>query len=161
MDAKIRIKMGTIEVEYEGSEDFLKGELLSLLSELLRLQKESATILGKPFSPPSDGDGEAKPPQGIQATTTTIAAKLACKSGPDLIIAAALRLTLTGSKTFSRQTLLDEMKTASGYYKKSFSGNLSHYLQTLVKGGKLFETATDIYVLNEATRKELEAKIAG
>lgn len=39
--SKIRIKLGAIEVEYEGSESFLKEELLALLSAVSDLYQRS------------------------------------------------------------------------------------------------------------------------
>jgi hypothetical protein len=161
VESKIRIKMGSTEVEYEGSETFLKEELLSLLSELLRLQKENANITGSQFNLPNSGSNISGSQGSIQGTTKTIAAKLACNSGPDLVIAAAAHLTfVAGSHTFSRQNILDEMKTASGHYKKNFSNNLTSYLQNLVKADKLFESAKDAYSLSDTSKRELEAKLA-
>jgi hypothetical protein len=41
MTSKIKIKMGAIEIDYEGSEEFLKEELPSLLKTVSDLYKSS------------------------------------------------------------------------------------------------------------------------
>lgn len=46
MTSKIRIKLGPVEVEYEGNEAFLKDELPDLLSAVARLHKESGQADG-------------------------------------------------------------------------------------------------------------------
>jgi hypothetical protein len=158
----MRIKMGPIEIEYEGSEDFLKQELTDLLSAVSKLYQDSGLPEGEPTAEPA----EAAVATGVQSsrtsamTVTTIAAKLGAKSGADLILAAGASLTRVGSETFARQKLLDEMKKATGYYKKSYGSNLSNYLLTLVREGKLQETAKDTYSLNVGTKDEIEAKLA-
>ena len=97
----------------------------------------------------------------LQMTTGTIAAKLNAKTGPDLIIAAAARLTLVMEATsVQRKDLLKEMKSATGYYNKVFSNNLSRYLQQLVKQKKLHGESEDTYSLTPTTRSELEARLA-
>jgi hypothetical protein len=43
MESKIRIKMADIEVEYEGSEAFLKGELPAILDAVSKLHGDKGT----------------------------------------------------------------------------------------------------------------------
>jgi hypothetical protein len=165
MDTKIRIKLGLIEVDYEGSEAFAKDELSNVVSALIDLYKTSDISIADQsgISPAKANDlTSSNGSEGtIQATTSTLAAKLGCSSGLDLIIVAATRLTfVAGLPTFSRQNILDEMKTASGYYKQSYGANLSNYLQSLVKSGKLLETAKDIYSLSDTEKKEVGTKLA-
>lgn len=160
--AKMRIKMGPIEIDYEGSEDFLKQELPAILTAVSSLHKESGLVENSPPGANS-GNGAAGSNQTapIGMSVTTISAKLGVKSGADLALAAAARLTRGGSSSFSRQQLLDEMKAATGFYKTTIRSNLSNYLLTLVKEGKLQETAKDTYSLSMATKTEIEAKLAG
>lgn len=158
--SKINIKLGPIEVGYEGSESFLKDELPALLkavSELYQTSKNSLAAEESQEAQPKD----AAPKNGkLQATTGSIAAKLGVKSGPDLILAAAARLTLVqGNETFSRQRLIEEMKTASAYHKASYVKNLSAYLNVLVKDGKLNEPTQGNYALTASTLKDLEPRI--
>lgn len=152
--------MGSIEIDYEGSEDFLKQELPAILTAVSNLYKES----GITEQAPSAANGASSvTPSGaapIGMSVTTISAKLGVKSGADLALAAAARLTRGGSAAFSRQQLLEEMKGATGFYKTTIRSNLSNYLLTLVKEGKLQETAKDTYSLSMAARTEIEAKLA-
>ena len=93
-------------------------------------------------------------------TLNNVAAKLDCKTGPELIVATAAFLTF-GAKAmqrFGRKDLLDEMKMSS-YYKASFSSNMSTYLQKLVKRQKLYEVRKGVYQLPPACRDELQAKL--
>ena len=165
MTSKIRIKMGPIEIEYEGSETFLKVELPELLGAVSNLYKESG-LCSKPSletpEPISTGGTEITQPPPIEATTGSIAAKLQCKTGPDLVMAAAARLTFVLEKDkFTRDDLLEEMKTASAYYNKNYSGgNLTKYLSTLMKNGKINEPSKNTYSLTASTKTEIGAKIA-
>jgi len=60
--SKIKIKLGAIEVEYEGSESFLKEELPQLLSAVSDLYAKSRAAL----EPPSSSQNtSANPPAGL------------------------------------------------------------------------------------------------
>jgi hypothetical protein len=51
------------------------------------------------------------------------------------------------------------MKTATGFYKSSYSGNLSKILLSLLKEGKLQEVSKDTYTLSVTAVKDIEAKL--
>ncbi len=159
MNLKIKLKTASVEVEYEGSEEFFKQELPTLLAKF--------SGFGIDLIPPKNADTSSKDAErggvhkSIRGTTATIASKLGCTSGRQLIVAAAAHLTfVAGHKTFSRQELLDEIKGAAGYYKVTYRNNLSGYLQRLIKDGKLLEASTDSYCLSDGTKNEAEAKLA-
>jgi hypothetical protein len=159
MTSKIRIKMGAIEVEYEGSEEFLKKELQELLSAVSRLYAQSgASPDGElAVAHPGAGNGSGK----VAGTTATIAGKLACKSAPELMIAAAAHLTLVANKAeFSRKELLDQMKSASGYYKASMTNNLGNYVNNRVKAGELVEVRKGHYALSSKKLADLRTSLA-
>jgi hypothetical protein len=158
LSSKLRIRIGDVEIDYEGSEEFLKQELPQLLKTAMELHKAAGT-------PSPDGDsvvGTTKDTQKtLSLTTGTIAARLKASSGGALLLAAAVHLTLVSKKeTFSRKELLAEMQKASSYYRKSYSGNLTNYLKAAVDDGELSEIATDSYALTAKTRANLEAKLA-
>jgi hypothetical protein len=160
MTSKIRIKLGAIEVEYEGSEQFLKEELPQLLTAVSELHAKSAalndTAVGTPANPAQTVVAGA-----LQGTTGTIASKLAVKQGPDLILAAAARMTFVLAKpTFTRQEIIDEIKTASAYYKRTYLNNLSQYLNNLMKDGKLLEPSTETFFLSATAQADLKARLA-
>ncbi len=159
MSSKIRIKIGAVEVEYEGTEEFLKKELPELLAAVAKLYRTSAT------TPDEEGDLSAVAPTSAAAkmkgTTGSIAAKLGAGSGSGLIMAAAARLTFVSKQeSFTRKQLLDEMKSASGYYRKTYRDNLSSYLKNLVKDRQLVEEAAGRYSVPANARAELRKKIA-
>jgi len=163
MTTRVRIRMGPIEVEYEGSEDFLRNELAGLISAVSNLYNQSsipsrshdqATI------PPPAGRVDQPQITALTGTTGTIAAKLGCKSGPDLAIAAAAHLTFVEQQdSFTRQQIIDDMKTATSYFKKSYVNNLTNYLTRLVRDQRLTEVADGIYTLPAEMRKELEQQL--
>ena len=163
MSSRVRIKMGQVEVEYEGDAQFLKDELPALLDSVSKLYREARSLNGDDDALDVPGPETPGAPKlhGV-GTTNNIAAKIGAGSGSDLVLAAAARLTLgAGKPTFSRQALLEEMKTATSYFNKNYANNLSKYLTALVKAAKLMETAKDTYALSATALAEIEAKIAG
>ena len=50
MESKIRVKMGEVEVEYEGAQEFLKTELPSILDAVFKLYEAGAPLSQR--SPP-------------------------------------------------------------------------------------------------------------
>lgn len=157
MTSKVRIKAGSIEVEFEGSEEYMKDELPALVELLYSL------------SPADDSDEEESvelqattdtSKQKLQMTTNTIAAKLNAKKAGDLILAACGHLALVkGAGTYTRSNILAEMKLATNYYKGTMIKNLSGSLKTLVKKNKLLETATDTYALDANTKTTIESTL--
>lgn len=160
MTSKIRIRLGEIEIEYEGDESFLTKELPKLLAVVSELPVKSCAS----DSPGTDagiggnGTGKSDVPE---LTTGSVAAKLSAKSGTDLILAASARLTFVAKKQkFSRQEITKEMKSASAYFKKSYVNNLTKGLNALVKSGKLLEPSSGAFALSAATRESLRARLA-
>ena len=162
--AKIRIKMGPIEIDYDGTEDFLKQELSSILMAVSTLYRDAGSAFQtQGVAAHTDNVVQQGPLVAVSnpgMSVKTVAAKLGIKSGPELILAAALRLSRSGVANISRAKLLEEMKQATGYFKTNHTSNLSKSLLTLVKDGKLQETAKDTYALSNATLTELEARLA-
>lgn len=163
MSSKLRIKIGDVEIDYEGSEDFLKQELPQLLTTAMELYKAA----GKTSLPPK-GEKTTALCSNIGSnnvpsmTTASIAGKIGAKSGSDLLKAAAAHLSLVKKAApFSRQQVLAEMQTATSYYKKNYSPNLSKYIKTaLQKEGYLSETATNSYALTASASAALETELA-
>ena len=99
MVAKVRVKVGEFEVDYEGDAAFLPDGLLGMIekiSEMLKHIPMQPHVSGKPPIPTNAGS----------LSTSTIASKLAVKSGSDLVYAAAAHLRLSkGKETFMRWLL--------------------------------------------------------
>ena len=162
MASKLRLKLGDVEIEYEGSEDFLKAELPELLKTAMELFKVADS--GKrAFRDPGGrgGSSEGGATEIPTLTTGSIAAKLSVDSGGALLLAAAARLGLVdGKPTFTRQQLLEEMKSATAYYNKNYSSNLSKLLKTALKDDRLSETAKNVFALTASARSDLERRLA-
>ena len=157
MKSKIKIKMGAIEIEYEGSEDFLKEELPELLSAVSDLYEKSSHALKTEETQTIVTTNN----NNIKGTTSTLAAKLGGATGSDLCMVAVARITFVLNKDIcTRKELLDEMKSANAYYKTTYSNNLTKIINQLVKGGKLMEPSTGSYSLSAESRNSIGAKLA-
>ena len=159
--AKIRIKIGAIEIEYEGQASFLQDELLNLMENLVGFYAEhkAAIPIDAPLdnAPSGSSVGSSAP---LDHSTNTIAGHLGASSGSELAIAAAAHLTFVKKQDrFTRKEVDTEMKSATTYYNKNMSSNLSSSLNTLVKGKRLNQIQKDVYALSANEKSALEAKI--
>ena len=197
MATRIRVRKGDTEVEYEGSEQFLKTELASLLQAASTFPAGSGAKSGPPPAGPvsqrrassreasggkssaraaSGGKTDSKTPAAARSAgpaedkgsagpdtktpaaspTAAIAAKIGCKHGTDLVLAASAQLSLgAGQGSFSRAVLLGEMKTADQYYQPVYGKNLSRYLRNLIKERQLKEPRPGHYALTAPARREI------
>jgi hypothetical protein len=154
METRFKMRTGALEFEFEGSEAFLTEQLAELVSTLASRSPQMTTL-----SAVQSGGGQTNA-NPLELTTASIAARLNTKSGPDLIVAACAQLTFVeGKEVFSRDDIIEKMKTATGYFKGTFVNNLTKYLQGLVKSGRLIERAAQTYSLSAAARSEVEAKV--
>jgi hypothetical protein len=159
MTSKLKIKLGALEVEYEGTDDFIKSDLLPLLTALNELHieipandEDDATNL--------EGD-DSKHASTEKFSTSAIAQKLGATSGPDLVKAAVACLAFSHKKdTVSRKEILKEMQTATHFYKKTYMSNLGGSLGSLVASKVLNPIGEDTYSLNKPTREALETLLA-
>jgi hypothetical protein len=159
VESKIRIKMGPIEVDYQGDSGYLNKDLLALMTALADLFKE-ARLVNEETDTPADPRGKSRKAKEA-LTTTSIATRLGCKSGADLAIAAAARLTLmSGVDAFPRDSLLKEMRSAKQYYKASYNNNLTGTLKRLVKSDQLRDVGSDSFALSAKKKSELETALA-
>lgn len=160
MTSKIRIRVGTTEIEFEGSEEYMREELpklVELLSDVAPNTEEDTPEEESEVLP--EGDPSK---QTLQMTTNTIATKIGAKTGSELVMAACAHLSFVKSAdSFKRANILGEMKLATNFYKKNYSSNLSKSLKKLVADGKLLETAQDTYALDSKAKAELKAQIVG
>jgi len=161
--AKVKIKAGAVEIEFEGTESFLKKEMPELLDTIMVLYRESKSPVeaDEQIDNTVQNNSVINSNKKITGTTATVASKLGGKTAPQLLIAACAQLTFVESKTeFSRNDILTKMKSASGYYKESMGKNLSATLQTRVGAGDLMEIREGTFSLNAELRSELEKKLA-
>lgn len=169
MAAKIKLKVGSMELEYEGDPEFLTGGIEALLETMGGLATKmpieatpTAPSAVTPFAHMNDGASASTTQGGSFAfTTNTIAARLNSNSGSDLVICALAQLEFVQGKTSStRSDILAEMKSAASYYKSTYSNNLSKSFDTLLKSQRINQIAKDTYALSANERKQLEAKVA-
>jgi len=158
--AKIRIKVGAMEVEYEGDPSFLKDGLENLLSKMADLSTQV------PPEPETTGDAQngptlSAPSNGFDFSTSMIAAQVDAKSTTELAVCALAKLQLVDKKTsVERAEILAEMKKATAYYNKNMGSNLSASLKTLTTNKRVNHGASGAYALSASERKSIEARIA-
>lgn len=158
MIIKIKLKTSRFEIDYEGDASVFTGEIMAAVA------KFAAGPLTPNTNPKNAGNGGTEINGGTlgDLSTNSIAAKLGCDSGSDLVMAAAARLGIAlGKSTFTRQELISEMKSAPSYFKETYvSGNLTNYLKRLSKK-QLNVVSKDVFSLAEAERQTLETRLAG
>jgi hypothetical protein len=157
-NSKIKIKYGDIELEFEGSEKFIKSDITTYFNTLIN---NTANPVNKviPNVPSANAKPLTKPKHNLSAST--LSSKLSVKSGTELVIAATASLHFgQGKETFEREEILKEMKTATAYFKRNYANNLFSYLNRLVKQGKLLHISGDTYSLHADTVTDLSGKIA-
>lgn len=154
MAGRIRIKLGLMEVEFEGSEEFLKAELLELLKAVSLLAKDSGISLDK------NAGSRPHDISKIDFGIGTVAQKLGVSTGPALAMAAAARLTLSGEKDkFSSKDLAGEMRKATAFFKEGHASNLGNSIRTMVRNGDLNDAGGDLYSIPAAKLEDLKLKI--
>jgi hypothetical protein len=117
-DATIRIKLGLLEVDYQGDDSFLKKDLLEKVRELLELQKQH--VVAPDASDSREANGGAAVGH-YDHSTDTIANLISGESGADLLIAAAAHMHFAkGKAKFTRKELLTEMRAATRHYSKLY-----------------------------------------
>lgn len=151
--------MRGVQVEFEGSEDFVENKLLAVLERIAALGPASGFAIAN-GSGDGAGAGTGGGAQSGFISTATLASLMSAKKGGDLLRAAAAHLSLVkGKATMSRSELLDEMRGASAYYKDSYASNLSNYFDTLVKGKQLNQQGKDTYAQSASERHHWEKLI--
>ena len=155
-ESSFSIRVGQNEISCAGNEQFLSEQIPVLLDYLKNLgtNQSANTSAGSPAlaSVPSAA------PNNL--AVNSIAAKIGIKAGTDLVLAAVYSLTRADKSQATRAEIVTEMKKATSYFKNSIVSNLSNYLSTLIKDGKLLEQGSENYALSVGARTEIESKLA-
>jgi len=163
MTARVRIKAGPVEFEYEGDTEFSIEDIKDLFShiETLFTVPSLATPHGEGGEPADGTSFAASPPyNGTKLHVNSIAAKVGGSTGSQLALAAAAYLQIMdGKESFTRSQLLKTMQAATLHYKKSMSNNLSKHIATLV-GDKFNQLGQDKYSLKSDAYSQLESQLA-
>lgn len=162
--AKVKVKVGSIELEYEGAASFLGDGLNDLLEHVAGISKTvpivQANVATSEIAPIQQA-AEA-PTQKLNLSTASIAARLGVSTGPDLAICAMAHLELVkGATSYDRKTIVAEMRTAGSYFNASMSSNSSATMASLVKNKKANEVSTGKFCLHATERKRVESSLAG
>ena len=161
---RLRVKFGAAEIDYEGSSATLEKLIMPTVAKMIDMVEAHAD-LQRGALPPQAQELLVKtlppPVEPLKHSTNTIAVHLKVESGPDLAMAAAAHLALVkGQAHFTRKQILDEMKSATGFYKTTMSNNLSSSLTGLTTNNRLHLVAQDTYALPNDERARLEKMLA-
>jgi hypothetical protein len=161
---KVSWKAGNVELQYEGSEEFLLKELPKLFQELLDIYKSSSKNgEQEPPEPPhvtESPTSETTDPGKIAWSVNTIATRLGVKEGKELAWAACAYLRLVqGKATFSRAEVRNAMKEATHFYTETHRKSLSDYIQALMKDRCLLERSPQVYAIEDHAVRELESNL--
>jgi hypothetical protein len=161
MSVKLRVKLGDVELEFEGEGEFIKTELKDILATISDLrpvkgvggtQSDTSTSGGLTSS---DRTQEGNGPD-LEMTVANIAVKLGVDKLSDLVLAAGVYLTFVEKKSrFPRKELLIAMQTASNDYTETHSKNMTQLLASLVKADTFNELSKGVYALTSKKKQEV------
>ena len=155
---KIRLKVGQVELEYEGSFSLLKDSSNPIDMVSGFYEKHITTLTNYASSDYTKGINPSK--GEIDFSIDTIAGRLGAKDTKELVMAALAYLTFVEKKDVSeRKEILSKMKEAPSYYTVNMSKNLSNSLRSLIKKNRLNQNKKGFYCLSPNERKEMEAKL--
>lgn len=153
MNTKLRVRYGEFEVECEGSADFIKAELPTILASFSDVLKTAAMQPAAAAKKSTGGDESKK----LESTTKAIAAKLSARSSGGLFKAALAYFQLVrGDDGASRLQILNEMKTVTQSYKPSMRGNLTGTISSLLSDGQINEPRTGYFCLSHAAHAHMK-----
>lgn len=158
---KIRLKIGQVEVEYEGDFSLLKdsSNLIEVVSEFY--EKHIATLPNHISLDHSKDIDPLKVDREFDFSINTIAGHLNAKDGKDLVMATATYLTFIEKKdVFARKEILDKMKEAPSYYKDSMSKNLTNSLKSLMEKNCLNQNKKGFYCLSQKEKEDMKTKLS-
>ncbi len=153
----LRIKVNSMEIEYEGNPEFIGDYVKEFVDQVLDTQTAHIALREETTQVPNDQVFPSANIQNIDLSTSSFAATLSVKSGPDLIIAAAAKLRFTdGKSTFNRKEIIEEMRNASGFFKQTYVNNLTKSLDRLLRLDRLRETSSNTYSLSSGEESQLK-----
>ncbi len=157
---QFKISVGHVALEYEGDESFFSKDVAAFVGSFL---EKVGNVVVTPLpvqGPTGESAASQRKSHGQKHSTNTVAKLLDVKTGPELILAAvAKKILVDGEETVSRQTISSEMRGATSYYKKTYTSNLSAYLDTLTKADSLRLISEGVYGLPAKMRASLEPKL--
>lgn len=165
--AKIKVKIGTIEIEYEGEPAFLSDGLPDLLEKMGSLSRNAeVSITSSGTEQPESSPFEETVVNNVkvigQLSANSVAARLSVKSGADIIICALATLEVVeGKGGVTKKEIQSEMRKATSYFNANHISNYGKNLDTLIKAKRVNQLGSDNFALTASERKFVEAKIVG
>ncbi len=160
MSGKLRLKVGPIEIEYDGDIRGANADVMALVEAAADVYRRKGLANGDRVPRTIDVPPETGRLR-ISGSAASIASRLNCISGPELIIAAAAWLTFVeGEEWFEATQLLAVMKQASAHYALGYEDTLADDIRGLVRSGKLEEISEDLYTLSAMMRRQLQQTLA-
>lgn len=157
---KIRLKVGQVEVEYEGEFSLLKDSSNPVDIIFGFYEKHVKTLTDYVSSDYPKGVNPLRADCEIDFSISTIADRLEVRDTNDLVMAAVTYFSFVEKKDVSeRKEILNKMKEAPSYYTQNMSKNLSNSLRNLIRKNRLNQNKKGFYCLSPSERKEMETKL--
>lgn len=156
--ARVRFKVGDLELEYEGPSSYVENGLTDLFEKVLSYGDFDVRLVGEAPQPAAPAEEPLPQRMDTDISLATMISRLGGNTGTDVVFMAAAHLAVCQERSrFSRAEILESAKSADGYYKKSISSNLSSYLDRLLKDGRLSQYSDKSYSLPESQRKRVRS----
>ena len=153
---QIKLTAGGMALEYDGDEVFFRDEVGKFVQQFVGHAATAPKLAGGGEKISVDKGGNIG-----NHSTNTVAKLLNVQTGPDLIMAAvAKKIIVDGDEVADRNSITSEMRKASSYYKRTYTSNLSNYLDTLTKADSLRLVSENVYGLPAKMRDSLEPKLS-
>jgi hypothetical protein len=153
MTAKFRFKAQGVEIDWEGSADFLKAELPGIISSLVE-------AIGQNSEPQEEQEQIRQPTGSNKFTTQSLALKLKPNTAAELFKIALAKLhIIDGKEPASRNEIHTEMKSAGKFYKPAMHSNLSRTIASLLSIGEINEPSPGNFALSADEQTKIEEKI--
>lgn len=158
---RLHIKLGQLEVEYEGPSEITKDDLFALFDKLNSLPIGVTAPLEGNAAPKEDQSVTEQTKIDINMGMPTICSKLGGKTLTERIFAACASLQIVlNTPAYSAQLIKDEIKKANGYCKaESDTKNFSKTLKDLVKRGNILQGQGNNYYLSAEKLGELQGRL--
>ena len=159
MTSRIRVKVGTFEIEYEGTEDYLKAEFPGLLKAITALPGVTAAAAAAATESVAEG-GVEQVGAGGQCVSYH-RAETPGDHGSRPRHGGGTRPLSNGTQPFAKKQLKAELRSAQGFYKSSYGSNFDVALTRLVKGGKISHTGETTTRCRPPSRPLFRARVRG
>ena len=161
-EARIRFRVGDLELEYEGPSSYIEGGLIDMFEKVRGyrdLDAESAVQTPKSTIKPEEESVALEVDSDI--SLATLIARMGAEKGADVVFMSLAHLVVCqGKSPVARADILQNAKSADGHYKESIRTHLTSYLKKLLNDGRLSQISDGRYTLPESQRQIVRDAIA-